>query len=91
MEARWKDNPPVWPHASLPAGCGRAWLVAWASRFDDMLMVEMYLAEDAMELLGILNRATGMDISPDAPCDSSCKLFLKTLENERCEYLRVHE
>ncbi|EAB4417328.1 hypothetical protein D7B12_18020 [Salmonella enterica] len=74
----------------LPSGSGRAWLIAWANTFDDYLFVELFLADDAMEMLEILNRATGLEINPDDDVDSSCKLFLKELEKIRSERLRIH-
>ncbi|EMD0638813.1 hypothetical protein VPZ60_004229 [Salmonella enterica] len=86
---RWIDNPPVWPDA-VPEGSGRAWLAAWASIHCDMLFVELFLADDAMECLDILNRLTELDIKPEEPIDSSCKLFLRELEKHRCEHLRIH-
>lgn len=97
MALRWKDNPRFFMGKDLkagkeclPSGCGRAWLIAWASVHDDFLFVELFLADDAMEMLDILNRATGLEIAPTAEVDSSCKLFLKELEKQRSEHLRIH-
>ncbi|EDL8063721.1 hypothetical protein CTA21_16340 [Salmonella enterica] len=97
MAIRWKDNPRFFMGKDLkagseclPSGSGRAWLIAWASTFDDFLFVELFLADDAMEMLEILNRATGLEIAPDDEVDSSCKVFLKELEKIRSERLRIH-
>ncbi|EAO1133593.1 hypothetical protein EX011_21755 [Salmonella enterica] len=100
LEPQWKDNPQVWTKVTirdgvaipdpLPPGSGRAWLVAWASVHDDFLFVELFLAVDAMEMLEILNRATGLEIPETAGVDTSCKIFLRELEAIRCERIRIH-
>lgn len=94
---KWSDNPRFFMgkdlkagRECLPSGCGRAWLIAWASVHDDFLFVELFLADDALEMLDILNRATGLDIPASDDVDSSCKIFLKELEHIRSERIRLH-
>ncbi|EKK5568027.1 hypothetical protein PN823_004447 [Enterobacter hormaechei] len=95
MAIKWRDNPRFFMGKDLkanseclPPGCGRAWLIAWASTHDDFLFVELFLCEDALEMLGVLNRATGLNIPEDAEVDSSCKMFLAELEAQRAARLR---
>jgi hypothetical protein len=97
MAVCWCDNPRFFMGKDLkagkeclPSGCGRAWLVAWASVHDDFLFVELFLADDALEMLDILNRATGLDIPATAEVDLSCKQFLAVLDKERNDHLRVY-
>ncbi|EDY2029993.1 hypothetical protein GTB64_004435 [Salmonella enterica] len=97
MAVTWRDNPRFFMAKDLqlgdehlPSGSGRAWLVAWASVHDDFLFVELFLCDDAMEMLAVLNRATGLDIPDTAEVDSSCKLFLTELDKQRNERLRLH-
>lgn len=95
MALKWKDNPRFFmgkdlkvTNECLPSGSGRAWLIAWASIHDDFLFVELFLCDDALEMLGILNRATGLAIPDDAEVDSSCKIFLSELEAQRAGRIR---
>ncbi|EAM1616281.1 hypothetical protein EU642_21840 [Salmonella enterica] len=97
MVLTWADNPRFFMGKDLkaggeclPSGSGRAWLIAWANTFDEFLFVELFLADDALEMLEILNRATGLDIAPTAQVDSSCKIFLSELEKIRHDRLRIH-
>ena len=97
MVLTWADNPRFFMGKDLkaggeclPSGSGRAWLIAWANAFDEFLFVELFLADDALEMLEILNRATGLDIAPTAQVDSSCKIFLSELEKIRHDRLRIH-
>lgn len=93
----WKDNPRFFMGKDLnldgeclPSGSGRAWLVAWASVHDNLLFVELFLCDTALEMLAVLNRATGLDIAESAPVDSSCKIFLAELEKQRHERIHLH-
>lgn len=97
MALTWSDNPRFFMGKDLkaggeclPSGSGRAWLIAWASVHDDFLFVELFLADDALEMLDVLNRATSLEIPASAEVDSSCKLFLTELEKIRYERLRLH-
>ncbi|EAO3414780.1 hypothetical protein E3L83_19595 [Salmonella enterica] len=97
MALTWKDNPRFFMGKDLklggehlPSGCGRAWLIAWASAHDDFLFVELFLCDDALEMLAVLNRATGLAIPDTAEVDSSCKIILAELEQQRHDRLRFH-
>ncbi|ECN9265172.1 hypothetical protein ZL58_14145 [Salmonella enterica subsp. enterica serovar Typhimurium] len=97
MALTWSDNPRFFMgkdlrvgNECLPSGCGRAWLIAWANVHDEFLFVELFLCDDALEMLDVLNRATGLNIAPGEPVDSSCKLFLSELEKQRHDRIHLH-
>ncbi|EON2338995.1 hypothetical protein ACLLKL_001965 [Escherichia coli] len=97
MALKWSDNPRFFMAKDLkaggeclPSGCGRAWLIAWANVHDEFLFVELFLCDDALEMLAVLNRATGLEIPADAAVDSSCKIFLSELEKIRHDRIRLH-